>query len=308
MIWDKKGFIYKADGRYTWATSHAMVPTPEISGRNEIRIYLNFCDNSGIGRVGYIDVLLKNPSVITNISSKPIIDIGKEGTFDENGVLATSIVKLPDGRRFLYYVGFELGVKIRYRLLTGLAISEDGGKSFFKFRRTPILERSDKELYFRCGPFVLFDDNKFKLWYVAGSSWVVVDGKAKPSYLIKYSESDDGINWPSEGKVCIDIAGDDEYGCGRPYVVKNKNKFQMFYSIRSKDSGYKLGYAESDDGILWSRRDKDVGINVSSSGWDSQMVCYSAVLDIGNSRYLFYNGNNFGESGVGYAILRNPLR
>lgn len=303
FIWKKKGLIFVADQHADWMQSHAMIPTVDKISEDRLRIYLTFCDAKGIGRVGFVEVDATDPSRVLRISDKPALDIGLPGTFDENGVLQTSVVSLPDGRKFLYYAGFELGTQIRYRLLTGLAISEDGGLTFKRVKKTPVLERSDSELHFRGGPFVLFDEGRFKMWYVAGSEWQIIDGKSMPVYVVKYVESADGIHWPEEGRVCIPIQHENEHGFGRPYVVKENGLYRMFYSIRVKHLGYRLGYAESKDNIEWIRKDKEIGLDVSPSGWDSQIICYSAVVSAKGKTYMFYNGNEFGKSGFGYAEL-----
>lgn len=303
MKWHKQGLLYVADNTYSWASSHAMLPTPILLNNGLLRIYLTFCDKHGIGRVGFVDVLPQNPKEIVQISTTPVLDIGQPGAFDDNGVLQTSIVQLSDGRQYLYYVGFELGTKIRYRLLTGLAICEDGSNTFHRVSKSPVLERSDKELFFRCGSFVLLDNHIFKIWYVAGSEWTRINGKEMPVYIIKYMESQDGVQWGDEGHICISIENDAEHGFGRPYVYKQAGRYKMFYSIRMKKIGYRLGYAESDDGINWQRLDHKISIDVSSSGWDSEMICYSSIIHYQDKTYLFYNGNDFGRTGVGYAIL-----
>ena len=77
----------------------------------------------------------------------------------------------------------------------------------------------------------------------------------------------------------------------------------MWYSIRSLSKGYRLGYAESEDGVNWRRKDNEIGIDVSDNGWDSEMICFPAIIDVNSERYLFYNGNNYGETGFGYAVL-----
>ncbi len=305
MKWKKKGQIYVADGAYRWAMSHAMIPTPDVINEEIIRVYLAFCDAQGIGRTGFVEVEAENPLEIVNVSMTPALDIGQPGTFDENGVLPCSVVTLADGKKFLYYVGFELGRKIRYRLLSGLAVSNDGGITFQRYKQVPILERTSKELFFRCGPFCLFDTNCYRMWYVAGSNWIEIDGKYLPVYTINYLESPDGINWAEEGKVCIDIQNDNEHGFGRPYVVKDNGTFKMFYSIRVKYKGYRLGYAESHDGINWTRKDNEIGIDVSESGWDSQTICYPAIVKAKDKIYMFYNGNDFGRTGFGYAVLES---
>jgi hypothetical protein len=305
MKWKKKGLIYVPIGDVPWAKKSAMIPTPDLISNQIVRLYITCCDENGIGRVGYVDVDADNPSKIVKIAEEPVLDVGVPGTFDENGVLQCSIVNRSDEEKYLYYVGFELGTKIRYRLLSGLAVSRNGGESFQRIIITPILERSDSELYFRCGPFVMQDEDRFKLWYVAGSSWIEIDGKMMPVYTINYLESSDGICWGDKGKVCIDIASEDEHGFGRPYVIKEDGFYRMFFSIRKKHKGYRLGYAESVDGIAWIRKDDEVGIDVSEEGWDSEMICYSAIVKYNEKVYMFYNGNEFGKTGFGYAELES---
>ena len=77
----------------------------------------------------------------------------------------------------------------------------------------------------------------------------------------------------------------------------------MLYSSRTVSKGYRLGYAESDDGLVWERKDEEVGIDVSENGWDSKMICYASEVKYKDRLYMFYNGNNCGETGFGYAVL-----
>jgi hypothetical protein len=304
VLWRKLGLVYQPDGGINWAVTHATLPTPMELNGDAVRLYLSFRDKYNVGRVGYVDVSAYDPLKILGVSNKPVLDVGLPGTFDEGGVIPTCVVDATPDTKYLYYVGFELGTRIRYRLLTGLAVSHDGGQTFERFRRTPILERSEKELYFRCGPFVLKEGNIFKMWYIAGSSWTVVAGKEMPVYELKYLESADGVNWDPVGKPCLDVCDRDEHGFGRPFVVRDNALYRLFYSIRRRSlAAYRLGYAESTDGINWQRRDHELGLDVSKEGWDSEAIMYSAVVTLRDKTYLFYNGNNFGETGFGVAVL-----
>ena len=149
----KVRIIYKPDGFADWANSHAMIPTPVIIDKETVRVYTTFCDKNGIGRPGYVDLDSSNLKNIKKVSSKPLLEIGLPGSFDDNGILTCSVVDLGDGVFYMYYAGFELCNRIRYRLLTGLAVSQDGGETFARYSNTPILERSSNEMYFRGGPF-----------------------------------------------------------------------------------------------------------------------------------------------------------
>jgi predicted GH43/DUF377 family glycosyl hydrolase len=302
-MWDKLGLVYVAKGEQEWATSHAYVPTTIMLDEETIRVYVSFLDQEKVGRGGYVDVAASNPLQVLKVSRKPVLDIGTPGSFDDNGVTPISLVRYED-KLYLYYIGWQLGVKVRYFLFTGLAISSDGGETFIKYSKVPILDRAEKEHLCRSGTNVLFDEGVWKMWYIAGDRWIDIHGKKVPTYNLRYLESSDGINWGKQGKVCIDFANDDEYGFGRPFVVKESDCYKMWYSIRTASKGYRLGYAESIDGLIWERKDEFVGIDVSETGWDSQMICMGCVQKTKYGTYLFYNGNNFGETGFGVAVLR----
>ena len=307
MRWKKLGLVYGPDGTLPWAKSHAMIPTPVRLNEDVIRVFVTSCDADGIGRPGFVDVASADPLQVLNVCRKPLFELGQPGTFDENGLLTCSVVNLGNNLMFMYYVGFELGTKIRYRLLTGLAVSEDGGNNFRRHSPTPILERSAAELYFRCGPFCTYESQRFRLWYVAGSDWTNLDGKSMPVYDIRYMESPDGIHWPTHGEVQISITEPDEHGIGRPCVIsKPGGGYQMFYSVRRRSFGaYRLGYAESTDGSNWLRKDNEIGLDVSSEGFDSDAIMYSAVITVNDTTYCFYNGNNFGADGFAVAVLEH---
>lgn len=307
MHWEKHGLVYGPDGSLPWAVSHAMIPTPVRIDEKRIRVFITVCDAVGIGRPGYVDVSVADPTRVLSVGKIPLLEIGDHGTFDENGVLACSVLNEGEGKMLMYYVGFELGTKIRYRLLSGLAESYDHGETFVRVKKTPVLERSDSELYFRCGPCCIKDIRAFKMWYVGGDQWMDMKGKQMPVYDIRYIESQDGIHWPEKGEVQIRISAEDEHGFGRPYVIPNpRGGYRLFYSVRRISYGaYRLGYAESADGRNWVRMDDKINLDVSPGKFDSDAIMYAAPIQIGERLFVFYNGNDFGREGFGVAELLN---
>ena len=305
MEWRKLGLVWNAEGSDVWAKTHAMVPTPTRLNDDVIRIFFTSLDEKGRGRPGYVDVDAKNPTAVLGSAGGPLLDIGKPGTFDDNGVTITSIVQTAPHLLLMYYAGFEICTHIRYRIFSGLAISKDGGNSFERYHQTPILDRTNTELFFRSGAFVMHDEGIFKLWYVSGNEWTNINGKQMPVYELRYQESSDGIHWDDVGKLALAITGDDEHGFGRPWVVKRGPKeYQLFYSIRRRSlAAYRLGYAESTDGINWVRKDDEMGLDVTSGEFDSDAIMYAAIISVDKKTYCFYNGNNFGEQGFGVAEL-----
>jgi hypothetical protein len=130
-----------------------------------------------------------------------------------------------------------------------------------------------------------------------------VDGEAQHRYHIRYAESDDGIAWRRGGRVSIDFADESEYAMGRPCVVRHGDDYRMWFAARGGQ--YRLAYAESPDGLGWTRNDSLAGLAPSPQGWDAEMVAYPSVFDHGGQRYLLYNGNGYGRTGIGYAIERS---
>lgn len=305
MQWKKLGIVWKPDGSNAWAKTHAAAPTPFRLNDDVIRVFVTCLDDKGRGRPSYVDVAASCPTRVLGVLPRPSLDIGKSGTFDDNGLMAISIVRAESGDLFMYYAGFELCTQIRYRIFTGLAVSRDRGATFKRHGRAAILDRSDDELFFRCGPFAMLDSGMFKLWYVAGSEWTDIGGRPMPVYDLRYQESKDGIHWAPKGQLSMALTGKDEHGFGRPWVVKRgPNDYQLFYSIRRRSlAAYRLGYAESRDGINWIRKDEEMGLDVTPGGFDSDAIMYSGVISVGDKTYCFYNGNNFGEQGFGVAEL-----
>ena len=295
--------IYQPDGSLPWARRHAFPATPHLLGNGVLRLYVAFTDEDFVGRVGYVDVNPENPAEVVGISERPVLDIGAPGAFDENGVVPTSVVPVGD-KLFLYYVGFQLGYKVRYFQFQGLAISGDGGATFERYSRVPVIDRSDEEMVNRTSAFVMHEDGRFRMWYVGGSEWLNVKGKPLPIYNIRYLESEDGKSWGRVGRVAIDFKDEDEHALGRAWVIRHGGLYKMFFSRRSMSLGYRLGYAESADGLEWTRRDEEIDLDVSEDGWDSNMVAYTSIFSYGDRVYMFYNGNDCGQTGFGYAELK----
>jgi predicted GH43/DUF377 family glycosyl hydrolase len=77
--------------------------------------------------------------------------------------------------------------------------------------------------------------------------------------------------------------------------------------FRSKQKGYRIGYASSTDLINWKRDDSKAGIDVSQDGWDSEMISYPHVFELDSRIYMAYLGNQVGRFGFGLAVLTGEL-
>lgn len=304
MKWHKAGRVYAPTGERWWAKHYATIPTAEVIDDQVIRVYFAALDENRFGRIGYVDLDADNPLRILYETPEPILDIGELGAFDDSGVNPSCV--LPVGaKKLLYYIGWQRCERVPYMLFSGLAISE-AGSPFTRHAPVPVLDRTPEEPFSRSAPFVMQDGPTYKLWYWSCEHWSNENGFVHYNNVIRYTESTDGVHWQAPGQVCISPDRENDYSVGRPWVIRDGALYRMWYSIRSKGPvRYRIGYAESTDGVAWQRKDDEAGIECSPEGWDSQMICYPCVVDVKGKRYMFYNGNRHGESGFGYAVLED---
>ncbi len=307
MRWKKRGLICSHEIiDLPWYKKNTMVPVPYLVDNQCLRIFVTMCDDDNVGRIGFVDVNPENPSEILGYSKVPVFDIGEDGCFDDNGIVTASILR--DGKNtYLYYSGYQACVKVPYLIFTGVAVSKDNGSSFTKLsNRVPVLDRVDGEVSTRCAPFVIKEGNVFRMWYTAdaGSGWIDGAQKKLPLYDLKHAVSKSPTQWPRrKGEVAVSFKGSDEHGIAKCTLWKEDGLYKIIYSIRSLSKGYRLGYGESNDGVFFTRRDEQIGIDVSSTGWDSEMIAFAERFQYKNKIYLFYCGNHYGMAGMGYAEL-----
>jgi hypothetical protein len=309
LKWEKKGLIFNPNKNDSpWINHYAALPVCDLVSNDLLRIYFSTRDKKGRSIPTYIEVNPEFPSEIYKIHDKPILDLGKQGTFDDNGIMPSSVVNY-NNKKYLYYIGWNPQVTVSYRLSIGLAISEDKGVTFKKYSEGPLLDRDVNEPFFNTAPYVVIENNIWKMWYVSCTGWKNTNNWPEPYYLIRYAESHDGIHWERKKIDCISY-NDFTHAIGKPCVFKENGIYKMIYSYRHSDGyrtdaskSYRLGYAESDDGLNWRRQDERFDFKRKTDGWENIMQEYSSTYVHKGIRYLIYNGNGFGESGFGYAII-----
>jgi hypothetical protein len=296
--WQKLGRIFVPDGTVWWMKTHAASPIPLPLDGSRLRVLVSGRDNESRARIGSLELSLDNPSEV-RVSQEPLADLGEPGTFDENGMVSGCAAQV-NGRLHIYYSGWQLGKTVPFWFFGGLLISDDFGVTAQRYSRAPILDRTDVDPILAGAPWILYDGGRWRMWYVSGVRWVGHGSGIKHYYHIRYAESSDAINWDRSGGVAIDFLSG-EYAIGRPCVIRDSDRYRMWYSYRG--AAYRIGYAESQDGLLWKRRDDMAAIDVSPEGWDTEMIEYAAVFDHAGERWMLYNGDGYGRSGLGLAVL-----
>ena len=232
--------------------------------------------------------------------------LGELGAFDDGGIMPCSVVDTDDGL-YLYYVGWNPSGSVPYRNAIGLAISHDHGKTFERPFPGAVVDRNREEPFFTASPYVMKEGSLWQMWYASSTGFTKVNGKVEPLYIIKYARSKNGIDWERHNHTCIEPKEKGEANA-RASVLKENGIYKMWYCFRGSEDfrdgsgSYRLGYAESKNAVDWERKDDQVGIGYSEKGWDSTMQTYPNVIAHNGKKYLFYNGNGFGKTGIGLAI------
>jgi len=308
LRWRKLGRIFTTAGDRPWNRSHAQVPTALLMNER-IRVFYSTRDTANRTSTSFFDVAAADPTRVLHVHDAPVLEPGPPGAFDDCGAMASAIVRAGD-RAYLYYIGWNVRATVPFHNSIGLAVGGPDAANFVRFSAGPLLDRSADDPYFCTTPEVRQDAaGAWVMWYASGTEWRDIGGRMEPLYAIKHATSADGIEWRRSGGMAIDFASANEGGLVRPAVVAAADGHRMWYSRRSwRDyrggaaSAYRIGYAESADGVRWSRRDDDAGITVGVNGWDADMIEYPNVVATGSRLYLFYNGNDFGRTGIGAAV------
>lgn len=295
--------IFKPEGNADWNKSHAQVPKPILIDDNRLRIYYGTRDKFNRTRTSFIEVQPGNPKEILYIHNEPVMDLGDEQSFDEYGVMPGCVLKNLDDV-IMYYTGWTKGNKVPYIVQIGMAVSKDGGITFNRISNNPVIGFQQEKI--SCSqPLVIMDDNSWKMWYSSFTDWMSADGM-EPVYELHYADSIDGISWDLKGKV-LDYV---DKAVINPTVWQTNGKWLMLYSYRGlsnyrndTSNSYRIGYAESGNSNEWINYPHNPVMDISEEGWDSEMTEYPAVYNHKGKFYLLYNGNGFGKSGFGYAIL-----
>ena len=282
--------------------SHAQNPFPEDLGDGRYRIHFASRDVHNRARGGCFTFSPEGQFSVDEVSERPTLDLGPLGAFDDCGVMPSAIVPW-NGQRFLYYTGWSKAVEVPFSFHIGLAVAGHGEVAFQRRSLAPVLGRNHFDPFITGAPCVLIENRRLRMWYISGTRWVREAEGAKPKhyYTIKHAQSEDGISWTCSDHLCIPYE-EGEYAIARPAVWRTSEGYHMWFTYRGGTETYRVGTAESTDGVNWFRRAVPLDINVSAEGWDSEMICYAYPLFHAGRTYALYNGNNYGATGIGLAV------
>lgn len=315
MKWQKLGqiFDFKSSPFVEDFVSHAQSPQALVL-KDRIRVFFSTrqVDQDGkyISHVRYVDYDFGFEKII-DYSKHEVIALGRLGCFDEHGIFPLSPVRVGE-KIYGYTNGISRRTSVDVESGIGFATSHDNGRTFQKLGDGPLLSSALHEPFLVGDAFVREFQGAFHMFYLFGKKWseAAKDHAAERVYKIAQAISTDGLNWQRDSQFIIaDKLGEDECQA-LPTVLQVGKRYHMYFCYRAmigfrsdKNKSYRLGYAYSDDLLHWTRNDAKAGLNLSGSGWDSEMMCYPNIFKCKKDIYLLYNGNYFGREGFGIAKL-----
>ena len=196
FIWKKLGRVFdpREIGGRDWLSEFAQAPSVLIFDRF-VRVYFS-CrpspDENGqyVSYSAYVDLNRSDLFEILGVSERPILSLGGLGEFDEFGTYPVSVTRSA-GRVLAYYGGWTRCESVPFNVAIGCAASDDGGVTFKKVGRGPVLSYSVDEPFVLSGPKIRRYEGRWYLFYIAGRKWKRVQGRAEPVYKIRVAESGD---------------------------------------------------------------------------------------------------------------------
>jgi predicted GH43/DUF377 family glycosyl hydrolase len=233
----------------------------------------------------------------------PVLGPGDPGSWDEFARVEPTV--LFDGSVYhMWFAGYDAAFSGGG---FGHAISPDGVDWTDIDPNNPVLTPGDPgqwdEIVWN-RPAVVFDGGLFHMWYAGEDAQGIVRGG--------YATSPDGSTWTKHlNNPVIDVGSPgswDERHVRPGTVIFDDGIFKMWYSGWSYSAYVAIGYAESANGIEWTKWPAPVFNGADAPAWDVAVSNPSVVFDGSAYHMLYgaYNGNG-GDWMVGYVFSSNGI-
>jgi hypothetical protein len=298
--WKKLGLLYapSGDGRHPKLLSHAANPLPILLEGDLFRVFFSGRDAHNRSSVGAVDIDIVRRKVVQE-HHDPFFVHGPKDSFYADGVSIGSCYNV-DGVRYMLFMGWQAPPDGHWRgdigrlvVTPDMNLVLDGDGPFMGADPTDPISLSY--------PWVLVNESTgYSMWYGSTTTWDA--GNGEMLHVINAASSADGHAWRREG-LAVPYELGRAQAFSRPSVLRNADgRFDMWFSYRSgSGEKYRIGYASSHNGRDWELALADAGIDISTEGWDSDMIEYPFVFEHKGMRYMLYNGNGYGKTGFGLA-------
>ena len=296
--WIKKGKIFKNNSDNEYLKSHSSNPLAIHLQDDVYRIFYNSRNKKNASSVAYFDFDILN-NVIVNSDLLPKfkfdflnntnsgISLGENIVFNSKNYIGTMIWYIEEGKHWYGKIG---------------KLELDGNYEIVQNKDNYILLDLDGE-----NPISLsypsFYEFESKIFMIYGSTldWNV-DGEDM-IHVLKISSSTNFKDWKFEQTLPYELGKFQAFSRPSVYVDKIDSSIHLWFSYREGTGDkYKIGYGNFSDS-QWKLYSDKYTLEVSENGWDSEMVEYPNVFNHKDKLYMLYNGNSYGETGIGLAVL-----
>ncbi len=298
MAWVKQGLIFLPQAERPYLNSHASNPLPKHLEKNTFRVFYNGRDKHNRSSISYFDFDIDAIEVKSS-KREVVCAYGEEDSCTSHGISNGCFLERDENIAILC-MGWQIRGVEHWR---GDIVSIELNKTFDLGFSDPLPFLANDNITDSISlsyPFILMDEGVYKMWYGSTISWDSPNGEMV--HVLKYATSSDGKNWTRHG-VAVPYEIGVAQAFSRPTLLKDGSGYHMWFSYRGGNGvPYRIGYATSFNGVDWELKLDESGIDVSDSGWDSEMICYPYVFEHKGQRYMLYNGNDHGRTGIGLAI------
>jgi len=302
MHWQKLGQLYSPEPIHPKLESHAANPLAILLEGDVYRVFFSGRDVQNRSSIGFVDIDVLKCEVVF-ICEKPVFEHGAENSFYSHGVSIGNCYEV-EGQRYILFMGWQCSPNEHWRGDIGcLRLNDD--LSIQLDSAEPLMGSDDTDRFSLSYPWVIRENELYLMWYGSTLTWDA--GNGEMLHVINFATSIDGHQWQRLG-LSVPYKLGIAQAFSRPTVVTDRSGiYHMWFSYRSGQPGqtYRIGYAHSVSGRSWQLQLDDAGIDVSQNGWDSEMIEYPFVFDHKGQRFMLYNGNGYGKTGFGLAVLED---
>jgi hypothetical protein len=306
QIWRRLGRIYAPQPFGGWYVSHAAYPTPLIRADGTLRVFFTVRDGLNRSHLASVDFAIDDTGAkaISDVQG-PLLVPGPRGAFDADGISVTSFATI-EGALYAYYLGWSAGRSVPFTNFIGMAVADREGTRFERRFKSPVVGRSEADPFTVGYPWVLKEAGHWRMWYGSHLAWGPKD--LQMLHVLKTASSPDGVHWKPDTGIALPLAGQSdpaEFAVSRPCVLRDGTGLLMWYARRNP--GYCIGFAFSTDGENWIRADDAFTFAGEPGDWERTEQTYPCVFEHQSRRYMLYNGDGYGRTGFGLAVLDDNM-
>jgi hypothetical protein len=280
-----------------------LTPTPTRLPNGNIRVFGGVRDLLGRSTINWVDLSPITASVL-DYSKEPCLDTRNSGDFDTDGAILGDVFPYEDNLA-MFYVGFKRYPDVKFRAYAGFAVSFNLGVTWEK-QLSPITElqqRVNNSDIFAVHN-VSIANGYIELLVALGDGWEEINSKSFPRYgsFLAHGKTFDVLEISTEVLLPQNPA---IYRLGRPrYFGKFRNNTEYIVATGGKRNGDYRPYIFEKNSGVWEMSDLQFPILPGTGADFSSQVSYPANIEINNSTWIFFGGDEMGKSGS-YLIRSN---